>query len=170
MAVAFHRNPDLWAQALSVLTVRQKAYMVRYADYGTHADARDAMKPKVTRAEYVGWGAIVAEVIEHGVQLITDNATGFALQFRRSLLARAMVTKAEGLESEDEKVRQGVATEIIEAELGKPGVKEIDDTKDRKLIALMSRMTEATEKSAGIRRQVIIDGNTGEVVDGEADE
>lgn len=47
-----------------------------------------------------------------------------ARHIRRRNLAKAMMVKAAGLDAEDERIRQSVATELIEWEMGKATQKQ----------------------------------------------
>jgi len=80
-----------------------------------------------------------------------------ALHLRRRALARAMEVKLRGLDSRDERIRQAVATEIIEWELGKASQKidlsgEIDVNYRHELERRLSRLVES-ESAAGVSVQ-----------------
>lgn len=62
------------------------------------------------------WGDHVDEALE----LARGDIQQAALQARKAVLLKAIRVKSRGLDSKDERVRQSVATEIIEWELGKP--------------------------------------------------
>lgn len=80
-------------------------------------------------AEHIGipaktvynWPAYVNETYERTMKDI-HTAT---IEQRRQALIKAMQVKIAGLDSADESIRQKVATEIIEAELGRPANKLI---------------------------------------------
>jgi len=57
--------------------------------------------------------------VDDAVDLMRVDGMITALEIRRRNLAKAMAVKAAGLDSDDEKIRQNVATEIIEWETGK---------------------------------------------------
>jgi len=57
--------------------------------------------------------------INQAMDLMVQDGVATALYLRRRNLAKAMAIKIKGLESGDDRLRQNVATEIIEWELGK---------------------------------------------------
>lgn len=71
---------------------------------------------KINIGTIYNWPAIVDEAIS----LLALDITEAARQMRKSALAKAVAVKIAGLDSDDEAIRQKAATEIIEAELGKP--------------------------------------------------
>lgn len=75
-----------------------------------------AKKLKINIGTIYNWPAVVDEAIN----LLALDITEAARQMRKSALAKAVAVKIAGLDSDDEGIRQKAATEIIEAELGKP--------------------------------------------------
>jgi len=59
------------------------------------------------------------DAVKRAVRLMAQDGIVVATHVRRRNLAKAMLTKVAGLDSIDESVRQRVATEIIEWEMGK---------------------------------------------------
>jgi len=59
------------------------------------------------------------ELVNEAVRLMALDGLVVARHIRRRNLAKAMATKVAGLDSKSEHTRQGVATEIIEWEMGK---------------------------------------------------
>ena len=57
--------------------------------------------------------------IDAAVRLMATDGLIVATELRRRNLAKAMGVKVKGLDSESERTRQGVASEIIEWEMGK---------------------------------------------------
>lgn len=57
--------------------------------------------------------------VKQAVKLMAGDGVHVAKELRRRSLPKAMAVKVAGLDSEDEKIRQTVSTEIIEWELGK---------------------------------------------------
>jgi len=57
--------------------------------------------------------------IDRACELIASDGVNFAAAVRRKHLLKAMLVKVGGLDSEDERLRQSVATEIVEWEMGK---------------------------------------------------
>ncbi len=66
------------------------------------------------------WG----EDVETALRLMAQDGLVTALHLRRRNLAKAMLVKVAGLDSADERTQQGVATEIIEWELGRAAQKQ----------------------------------------------
>ena len=58
--------------------------------------------------------------VEEAVRLIARDSVATALHLRRRCLVEAVAVKVAGLRSEDERVRQAVASELINWELGLP--------------------------------------------------
>lgn len=98
---------------LSRLSVDQRRYVVARMDYPTKNDAAKAigMKPDTVYR----WPPDV----ERAVELLSQDIITGAKQIRARSLAKAMLVKVKGLDSNDERLRQNVASEIIEWELGK---------------------------------------------------
>ena len=57
--------------------------------------------------------------VRQAVRLMAGDGLVTALHLRRRALAKAMLVKVRGLDTDDERLRQQTATEIIEWELGK---------------------------------------------------
>lgn len=57
--------------------------------------------------------------IDRACALLASDGLIVATNIRRRNLSKAMLVKVTGLDSEDERLRQGVATEIIEWEMGR---------------------------------------------------
>lgn len=57
--------------------------------------------------------------IDRAVDLMAQDGVVIARTIRRRKLAQAMLVKVSGLDSEDERLRQSVSTEIIEWEMGR---------------------------------------------------
>jgi hypothetical protein len=67
--------------------------------------------------------------IDEAVTLMAFDGLIVAADIRRRHLAKAMLVKVAGLDSDDERVRQNTATEVIEWEMGKamqPTKQEMD--------------------------------------------
>jgi len=67
----------------------------------------------------VGWPAGRKELIRRALRYMAQDGLVTALHLRRRNLAKAMAVKVRGLDSDDDRLRQQVATELIEWELGK---------------------------------------------------
>ena len=62
--------------------------------------------------------------IDDAVRLMASDGVVVAKELRRRNLAKAMAVKVAGLDSSKEQTRQGVATEIIEWEMGRAAQKQ----------------------------------------------
>jgi hypothetical protein len=98
---------------LKLLSVDQVRYVVARMDYPTKGEAAQAigLKPDTVYR----WNGNV----ERAVELMALDTAESAKAIRVRNLLKAMAIKVKGLDSDDEKVRQNVATELIEWELGK---------------------------------------------------
>jgi len=99
--------------ALKKLSVDQVRYVVARMDYPTKGEAATAigLKPDTVYR----WNGDV----EKAVELMALDNVASAKTIRLKNLVKAMAVKVKGLDSEDEKIRQNAATELIEWELGK---------------------------------------------------
>lgn len=70
---------------------------------------------KVSESTVYRW----PDVVKRAVMLMAQDGLKTAMYIRRKSLAKAMLVKVKGLDSGDERIRQGAATEIIEWETGK---------------------------------------------------
>lgn len=98
---------------MSRLSIDQRRFVVARMDYPTKNEAAIAigMKPNTVYK----WPA----EIDRAVELLSQDIVSGARELIAQAVARAALVKIKGLDSDDEKVRQGVATEIIEWKLGK---------------------------------------------------
>ena len=122
---------------LKKLSVDQVRYVIARMDYPTKGEAAQAIGIKPDTA--YRWNGEV----ERAVELMAMDALESAKVVRRRNLLKAVAVKVKGLDSRDESLRQKVASEIIEWELGKAGAslevtgkdgealipKEADDTR-----------------------------------------
>ena len=116
-AMEDQRNPDnsISAQLSSVLaqlSTDQIRFAVARQEYPNDKEAAKAIGLKPDTVYH--WPAIVGEA----VRLMVEDGVTTALHVRRRALAKAMLVKAAGLDSPNEQIKQGVATEFIEWELG----------------------------------------------------
>lgn len=100
--------------ALAQLTKDQLRFIVALQEHHTKDAAAKAIGVKV--ATVYNWPA---ELIDEAARLMALDVANSALELRKRNLIKAMGVKAAGLDSKNEVVRQKVATEIIEGELGK---------------------------------------------------
>lgn len=110
---------------LSQLSTDQIRYVVARQECSTDKEAADAIGIKPDTVYH--WDDDVKEA----VRLMAENGLTTALHVRKRNLAKAMLVKVGGLDSDIDNTRQKVATEIIEWELGKAEIKQ-DITSDGK--------------------------------------
>lgn len=102
---------------LEVLNPVQVRYVVAYV---IERDKRKALEAVGLRGvDYGRWSERDKALVEEACRLIDLDVLGAALALRRKALLEALMVKVAGLRSRSEAVRQRVATEIIEWELGK---------------------------------------------------
>jgi len=106
---------DELSEILKSLTIDQVRYVIARMDYPTKGEAATAigLKPDTVYR----WNGQV----ERAVELMALDTIESARSIRRRNLLKAVAVKVKGLDSKDEKVRQNVATELIEWEMGKAG-------------------------------------------------
>ena len=101
---------------LDELNTNQKRFIIARQEHTTDKDAARAID--ISPDTVKNWkysGAPIDEV----VSLMANDGIVMALHLRRKALAKAMAVKVAGLDEPDSRLRQGVATEIIEWEMGK---------------------------------------------------
>jgi hypothetical protein len=108
-------------ELLEQLTTNQKKFIARRLDFSTDKEAAEAIGMSADTVK--GW-KYAGDPIDEAVRLMANDGVIMSCHLRRRALARAMLVKTEGLDSRDERVRQAVATEIIEWELGKATQKQ----------------------------------------------
>lgn len=102
---------------LERLTAEQIRYAIARRQCRTIVDACAAID--LPRSAYYDWSDDERALIDDAVRLMERDGVVTALHLRRRALAEAMAVKTAGLRDADPKLRQGVATELIEWELGK---------------------------------------------------
>ena len=105
---------------LGRLTTDQIRFVVARQECATDKDAADAIDVKPNTV--YKWKAEAP--VDEAVRLMALDGVIVAKELRRRNLAKAMAVKVAGLDEDDPRLRQGVATEIIEWELGKPTQKQ----------------------------------------------
>ncbi len=110
---ASERFRELW-MSLSRL---QRQYVAQALDYGTKAEAAEAigLKPNTVYK----WGRQVDEA----VALLQMDLMEGAREGLRTAVARAAMVKIDGLDEADARLRQSVASEILDRVLGKASVR-----------------------------------------------
>ena len=87
--------------------------------------ARNDSKSDKEAAEIIGISPSTVKnwdnkaIVDEAIMLMLLDGVITARELRRRNLAKAMAVKVAGLDSVDEKLRQSVATEIVEWEMGK---------------------------------------------------
>jgi len=104
---------DQLAAALAQLTTDQIRFVVARQECPTDKEAAEAIGLKPDTVYH--W----PDTVKEAVRLMASDGIVVATHVRRRNLAKAMLTKVAGLDSIDEQVRQRVATEIIEWEMGR---------------------------------------------------
>ena len=102
---------------LAQLTIDEIRFMIARSDATTDKDAAKAIgiSPNTVK----GWPMERKDLIREALRYMAEDGLVTALHLRRRNLAKAMAVKVKGLESDDERLRQSVATEVIEWELGR---------------------------------------------------
>lgn len=95
------------------LSTDQIRFVVARQEYLTIREAAEAIGIKPDTVYH--W----PDEVKEAVRLMAADGLVVAQHIRRRSLAKAMQVKVTGLNSDDERVRQGVATEVIEWEMGK---------------------------------------------------
>jgi len=98
---------------LEQLTPDQLRFVVARQQHRTDKAAAEALD--ISTQVVYRWPDIVKEA----VRLMAYDGLVTALYIRRNALAKAMMVKVNGLDSKEERIRQSVATEVIEWEVGK---------------------------------------------------
>ena len=116
---------------LSCLSLDEIRFLVARSEVTTDKEAARiiGLSPSTVK----GWPMERKELIRGALRLMAEDGLITALHLRRRSLAKAMAVKVKGLEAEDDRLRQSVATEIIEWELGRaaqPIEHEIDDPRE----------------------------------------
>lgn len=104
---------DALEDVLNKLSLLQIRYVVARQEVTTDKEAAESIgiKPDTVYR----WG----DEVKEAVRLMELDGLVTARHIRRKALAKAMLVKVKGLDSDDDVLRQRVATEIIEWEMGK---------------------------------------------------
>ena len=121
--MAIQENPgksisDELVAVLGQLSTDQIRFVVARQECGTDKEAAEAIGIKPDTVYH--W----PDAVRDAVRLMAGDGLHVAIEVRRRNLPKAMMIKAAGLDSDDERLRQGVATEIIEWEMGKATQRE----------------------------------------------
>lgn len=102
-----------FTEIFSQLSKDQLRFIVAMQENNTKKEAAEKLKIPVQTV--YNWPSVVDEAIK----LLALDITQSAREMRKKALAKAIAVQVAGLDSDDERVRQAAAKEIIEAELGK---------------------------------------------------
>jgi hypothetical protein len=117
-------EPEEFQSILKTLSANQLRFVIARQEYPTDGEAAKAVN--VQPDTVYRW----PKEVKRAVELMAHDGIITAIELRRRALAKAMAVKVAGLDSEDEKVRQAVASELIEWELGKATQKNDNDNKN----------------------------------------
>ena len=99
--------------ALAQLSTDQIRFAIARNEYPTDKATAEAIGIKPDTVYH--W----PDVVRDAVRLMVGDGAVTALHLRKRNLGKAMAVKVAGLDSDDERLRQSVATEVVEWELGK---------------------------------------------------
>lgn len=102
-----------FAELWKGLTRNQQRFAVAMLDCPSKKEAAGMVG--ISDSTVYRWGEDIDRVIE----LLLQDAQESALTILAGVAVRAAVTKQDGLDSEDERIKQGVATEILDRVLGR---------------------------------------------------
>lgn len=126
-------NPELdreYKKILKELTLEQVMYIA--ARLLTDTDEAAAGSLNISVSTVKGWMRKTdvghgnkrrLGMVRRALELVETDGMLLTLAMRRKALPKAMLVKVKGLDSEDERLRQSVSSEIIEWETGKAGSK-----------------------------------------------
>ena len=132
------------AATIRDLTADQIRFVVSRQECSTDAEAAEAIG--ISPSTVKGWKYKGAP-IDEAVRLMALDGIIVAKELRRRNLAKAMAVKVAGLDEPDSKLRQGVATEIIEWEMGKATqkVESKGETENRLIIEFVDDWRQANQ-------------------------
>ena len=108
-------NSNKLNEVMASLTPDQLRFVVEMPNHRTKKDCALALGLNVNTA--YNWG----DNVDLAIELMARNVVEGALAIRKRNLAKAMMVKVAGLDDDNDTLRQKVATEIIEWEIGKAG-------------------------------------------------
>ena len=119
-------SSDELGQVLERLSTDQIRFVVARQEFSTD---KEAAKEIGVKPDTVYQWKHKGVPIDQAVRLMAADGVVVAMELRRRNLAKAMAVKVAGLDSTKENMRQNVATEIIEWEMGKPTQRVQQDSK-----------------------------------------
>jgi hypothetical protein len=105
------------AAILDQLSTDQIRFVIARQEFKTDKEAAESIDLKPDTVYH--WKSREGAPLNEAVRLMAGDGLVIAQHLRRRNLAKAMAVKVAGLDSKDERMRQGIATEIIEWEMGK---------------------------------------------------
>ena len=159
---ALEANPQLWVKLYGRMTPNQREFMVVLSESPTLTACinkiaeRTGVKRETIYNRWRSWPETICEAVIYGSKALYDEPVSAATAIKKAYLTKAALVKVSGLDSEDEKIRQGVATELLEWEYGRAGVRVTSEA-DSELNDVRERMTVAMEKLAGV--PTVIEGD-----------
>jgi hypothetical protein len=126
---------------LNVLSPKQIEFVIRRQYAINDADAaRDIGMSPGTIYNWKSAGV----PIDRAIELMAHDGMRTALFLRRKALADAMLVKISGLKDDNHRIRQQVATELIEWQLGKAGQPlDLQMSADDRLMEFLSNVAKA---------------------------
>jgi ActR/RegA family two-component response regulator len=103
---------------LMQMSDKQRKFATALFYSGNIAEACQATKVGIN--EYNGWPAAIREGLDEIVAIYYQNVLEVAASMLKNAVLKAVQVKVEGLDSENERVQQEVATEIIQHVFGRP--------------------------------------------------
>jgi hypothetical protein len=111
-------SDDRFAEIWQDLSHNQRRFVVQMTECGTKKEAAEIIG--VNPHTVYNWD----DDIDEAIALLMANAKDSAVDMLTSALARAVMVKLAGLESDDERVKQDAASEVIDRVLGKATQKQ----------------------------------------------
>jgi hypothetical protein len=134
-----NQDIDRLKETLSGLSMTQIRFVIARLETKTDKEAAEVIQ--ISPATVKSWNSDGSKTkIDQAVDLMRVDGMITALEIRRRNLAKAMAVKVSGLDSDNEKIKQDAATEIIEWELGKaPNVVKGDQDDGSILVEIIKR-------------------------------
>ena len=121
------RLSELWQQ----LSHNQRRFVIASLECATKKDA--ALSIGIEPNTVYGW----PDIIDEAIKLAGINAQETALGIITQSAAKAAMVKTTGLDSDDEKIRQAVAAEILDRVMGKAVQRQEVTGKDGEAVGLV---------------------------------
>jgi len=99
---------EIWKQ----LNRNQRRFVIAMQEYPTKAEAAQAIEVKPNTV--YGW----PDIVNDAIQLLSESIADAAREIIAQATAKAAMVKVVGLDSGDERIRQSVASDILDRRLG----------------------------------------------------